>query len=176
MIAFLKKLQEELNTEKINKNEDYELILSKIKENEKFIQLLQEESDSVFSDFTPRNVNHKNESKIEEINRILDNLKTEKDKTEAELNHIQNKLDEIQQILCDNSLAFSETDEQLENKTDKNHCDDMFGYMMERLSYIDSFIVNDPLRAKVEIHHIIEEIKKKTLQSDNEEGSLKPSE
>ena len=37
---FLKKQQEELIAKKIELDEDYELVLSKIKENEKFLDLL----------------------------------------------------------------------------------------------------------------------------------------
>ena len=53
---FLKKQQEELIAKKIELDEDYELVLSKIKENEKFLDLLDEEDSSYFSDFTPRDI------------------------------------------------------------------------------------------------------------------------
>ena len=56
---FLKKQQEELIAKKIELDEDYELVLSKIKENEKFLDLLDEEDSSYFSDFTPRDINQK---------------------------------------------------------------------------------------------------------------------
>ena len=58
-LRILKKQQEELIAKKIELDEDYELVLSKIKENEKILDLLDEEDSSYFSDFTPRDINQK---------------------------------------------------------------------------------------------------------------------
>ena len=75
---FLKKQQEELIAKKIELDEDYELVLSKIKENEKFLDLLDEEDSSYFSDFTPRDINQKNKSRIQELQQLLVGLNQDK--------------------------------------------------------------------------------------------------
>ena len=74
VMDFLKKYQEELIAEKIDIKEDYDLLLSKIKENEKFLELLREENQSLFSDFTPREVNYKHKDKILEVKELLNKL------------------------------------------------------------------------------------------------------
>ena len=74
LYEFLIKYQEELTAEKIEKEEDYEIILSKIRENEKFLEMLEQENENIFSDFTPREINYKNAERIKECNSLLEKL------------------------------------------------------------------------------------------------------
>ena len=60
---FLKKYQEELISEKIQLKEDMDLLETKIKEENKFLNLLEESNESYFKEFTPRDLNKKNNGK-----------------------------------------------------------------------------------------------------------------
>ena len=57
---FLKKYQEELISEKIQLKEDMDLLETKIKEEKKFLNVLEESNESYFVEFTPRDINAKN--------------------------------------------------------------------------------------------------------------------
>ena len=56
---FLRKYQEELITQKIQLKEDMDLLETKIKEETKFLNLLEESNESYFVEFTPRDINEK---------------------------------------------------------------------------------------------------------------------
>ena len=96
---FLKKQQEELIAKKIELDEDYELVLSKIKENEKFLDLLDEEDSSYFSDFTPRDINQKNKSRIQELQQLLVGLNQDKINISAEIDRVHEKLSDCEKAL-----------------------------------------------------------------------------
>ena len=123
---FLKKQQEELIAKKIELDEDYELGLSKIKENEKFLDLLDEEDSSYFSDFTPRDINQKNKSHIQELQQLLVGLNQDKINLSAEIDSTKNSQEQLKDVSHEKEL-----------KT------------------ISSYIINDPRRAKLELDHYI---------------------
>jgi hypothetical protein len=47
--------------------EDNELLISRIRENEKFLQVIQEDEKNYFAEFSPREQNMKNKEKLEEV-------------------------------------------------------------------------------------------------------------
>ena len=142
--TFLEKCQEELTARKIELNEDYELLVSKIKENEKFLDLLHEEESTVFSDFTPHNVNYKNQDRIHEIQQMLLQLNQDKQS-------IKSDMDQVHQRLKDCQKAMTEWDElSIQNPNQEK----MYKMKMD-LEQISGYVISDPRRAKTELDHII---------------------
>ena len=142
--TFLEKCQEELTARKIELNEDYELLVSKIKENEKFLDLLHEEESTVFSDFTPHNVNYKNQDRIHEIQQTLLQLNQNKQS-------IKSEMDQVHQRLKDCQKAMTEWDElSIQNPNQEK----MYKMKMD-LEQISGYVISDPRRAKTELDHII---------------------
>ena len=142
--TFLEKCQEELTARKIELNEDYELLVSKIKENEKFLDLLHEEESTVFSDFTPHNVNYKNQDRIHEIQQMLLQLNQDKQS-------IKSDMDQVHQRLRDCRKAMTEWDElSIQNPNQEK----MYKMKMD-LEQISGYVISDPRRAKTELDHII---------------------
>lgn len=146
--TFLEKCQEELTARKIELNEDYELLVSKIKENEKFLDLLHEEESTVFSDFTPHNVNYKNQDRIHEIQQTLLQLNQDKQS-------IKSDMDQVHQRLRDCQKAMTEWDElSIQNPNQEK----MYKMKMD-LEQITGYVISDPRRAKTELDHIISTMK-----------------
>ncbi len=143
---FLEKQQEGLIAKKIELDEDYELVLSKIKENEKFIDLLDEEDNTYFSDFTPRDLNQKNKSRIQELQQLLVQLNQDKIRIENDAREIHDKLLECQNALneCQQLKDVSREKETISDEQ-KNE-----------LRNITKYIIQDPRRAKLELDHFIE--------------------
>lgn len=151
---FLEKYQEDMNAHKIEIEEDYDLLLTKIKENEKFLQLLKDENDAVFMEFTPRDVNIKNKDRIEEIEKQLFDLQDEKEKIEKEINHTKKRIVEVQSIIHEMQRKSSVSETENNKYIDKEK-------IIKDLHNISGFIVLDPTRAKMEIDNLIKYLNEK---------------
>lgn len=143
---FLEKQQEGLIAKKIELDEDYELILSKIKENEKFLDLLDEEDSTYFSDFTPRDMNQKNKSRIQELQQLLVQLNQDKIRIEHDAKEIHDKL-----LECQNAL--NEWQQLKDVSREKETISDE---QKNELRNITKYIIQDPRRAKLELDHFID--------------------
>lgn len=143
---FLEKQQEGLIAKKIELDEDYELVLSKIKENEKFLDLLDEEDSAYFSDFTPRDMNQKNKSRIQELQQLLVQLNQDKIRIEHDAKEIHDKL-----LECQNAL--NEWQQLKDVSREKETISDE---QKNELRNITKYIIQDPRRAKLELDHFIE--------------------
>lgn len=143
---FLEKQQEGLIAKKIELDEDYELVLSKIKENEKFLDLLDEEDSTYFSDFTPRDMNQKNKSRIQELQQLLVQLNQDKIRIEHDAKEIHNKL-----LECQNAL--NEWQQLKDVSRENNRISDQ---QKNELKSITKYIIQDPRRAKLELDHFID--------------------
>lgn len=143
---FLEKQQEGLIAKKIELDEDYELVLSKIKENEKFLDLLDEEDSTYFSDFTPRDMNQKNKSRIQELQQLLIQLNQDKIRIENDAKEIHDKL-----LECQNAL--NEWQQLKDVSRENNRISDQ---QKNELKSITKYIIQDPRRAKLELDHFID--------------------
>ena len=143
---FLEKQQEGLIAKKIELDEDYELVLSKIKENEKFLDLLDEEDSTYFSDFTPRDMNQKNKSRIQELQQLLVQLNQDKIRIENDAKEIYDKL-----LECQNAL--NEWQQLKDVSRENNRISDQ---QKNELKSITKYIIQDPRRAKLELDHFID--------------------
>ena len=143
---FLEKQQEGLIAKKIELDEDYELVLSKIKENEKFLDLLDEEDSTYFSDFTPRDMNQKNKSRIQELQQLLVQLNQDKIRIENDAKEIHDKL-----LECQNAL--NEWQQLKEVSRENKRISDQ---QKNELKSITKYIIQAPRRAKLELDHFID--------------------
>lgn len=143
---FLEKQQEGLIAKKIELDEDYELVLSKIKENEKFLDLLDEEDSTYFSDFTPRDLNQKNKPRIQELQQLLVQLNQDKIRIENDAKEIYDKL-----LECQNALNECQ---QLKDVSRENN--KISDEQKNELKNITKYIIQDPRRAKLELDHFID--------------------
>ncbi len=143
---FLEKQQEGLIAKKIELDEDYELVLSKIKENEKFLDLLDEEDSTYFSDFTPRDMNQKNKSRIQELQQLLVQLNQDKIRIENDTREIHDKL-----LECQNAL--NEWQQLKDVSRENNKISDE---QKNELRNIAKYLIQDSRRAKLELEHFID--------------------
>lgn len=152
---FLKKYQEELISEKIQLKEDMDLLETKIKEESKFLSLLEESNESYFKEFTPRDINAKNNEKAEEVRQILNDLQIQMNNKTQQMKFYDGRLVEVN-ALINNNVVFNRpvnntvsTDNQ--STTSINDDSDL----KNRLNSIKDVIVLDPYRAKMELENLI---------------------
>ena len=148
---FLKKYQEEIISEKIQLKEDMDLLETKIKEEKKFLNVLEESNESYFVEFTPRDINAKNNEKAAEIRQILSELESQMSNKTKKMKFYDSRLVEINALINNTAVINrpSDTDNQVivENNIDDN--------IKNQLNSIKDIIVLDPYRAKIELENLI---------------------
>ena len=95
---FLRECREELISSKIDLEEKMDLLRIKIRENEKFLDLLQSDESQVFTDFSPREIATKNTEKIKNLKKTVTDDVTEQNRIKGELDVINGKLAKISSI------------------------------------------------------------------------------
>ena len=153
---FLRKYQEELITQKIQLKEDMDLLETKIKEETKFLNLLVESNESYFVEFTPRDINEKNNKKAEEVRLNLKDLNSQMDEKIKKMRFFDGRLVELNALLT-NSVAINKPSSN--NKTVnpvRNNSSDL----INRLNNLKDVIVLDPYKAKIDLENIISDIEK----------------
>ncbi|SFN72455.1 hypothetical protein SAMN04487831_10348 [Pseudobutyrivibrio sp. UC1225] len=164
---FLKKYQEELISEKIQLKEDMDLLETKIKEENKFLSLLEESNESYFKEFTPRDLNSKNNKKAEEIRAFLIELNSELDEKQTQMKFYDGRLVELNTLISNTATKQEPVIETVIEEEPKVYDDkievvnplgisnsDLIG----RLSNIKDLILLDPYRAQMELEKIISTI------------------
>lgn len=153
---FLRKYQEELITQKIQLKEDMDLLETKIKEETKFLNLLEESNESYFVEFTPRDINEKNNKKAEEVRLNLKDLNSQMDEKIKKMRFFDGRLVELNALLT-NSVAINKPSST--NKT-VNPVKNNFSDLINRLNNLKDVIVLDPYKAKIDLENIISDIEK----------------
>lgn len=150
---FLKKYQEELISDKIQLKEDMDLLETKINEENKFLALLEESNESYFKEFTPRDINAKNNEKAAEIKLILEDLNKEMNIKNQQMKFYDGRLVEINALLTNTAVINRPgVDNNIVNNDSLDNSND---YLKNALSDINNYIVLDPYRAKIELEKII---------------------
>lgn len=150
---FLKKYQEELISDKIQLKEDMDLLETKINEENKFLALLEESNESYFKEFTPRDINAKNNEKAAEIKLILEDLNKEMDIKNQQMKFYDGRLVEINALLTNTAVINRPGIDN--NIINNDSLDNVNDYLKNALSDINNYIVLDPYRAKIELEKII---------------------
>ena len=148
---FLKKYQEELISEKIQLKEDMDLLETKIKEEKKFLNVLEESNESYFVEFTPRDINAKNNEKAAEIRKILSELESQMSDKTKKMKFYDSRLVEIN-ALINNTAVINRPSDNNNQVIVENNIDDN---IKNQLNSIKDIIVLDPYRAKIELENLI---------------------
>lgn len=149
---FLKKYQEELISEKIQLKEDMDLLETKIKEEKKFLNVLEESNESYFVEFTPRDINAKNNEKAAEIRQILSELESQMSNKTKQMKFYDSRLVELNALINNTAVINRPSDTNNNQTTINDSIDDSF---KNQLLSIKDIIVLDPYRAKIELEKLI---------------------
>lgn len=96
---FLKEYREELVSKKMEIVEELDLIRTKVRENEKFLELLETDDNAVFTEFSPREISSKNSEKIKEVRNELSAECSKREELTEKLSKIEKKIEEINTII-----------------------------------------------------------------------------
>ena len=155
---FLKKYQEELISDRIVLKEDMDLLETKIKEETKFLSLLEESNETYFKEFTPRDINAKNNKKAAEIRLILDDLNKEMNEKNQKMKFYDSRLVEINALLTNTAVVNrpNQITENISNNviSDSNESSS-HDNIKDSLINIKNYVVLDPYRAKLELEKLI---------------------
>ena len=155
---FLKKYQEELISDRIVLKEDMDLLETKIKEETKFLSLLEESNETYFKEFTPRDINAKNNKKAAEIRLILDDLNKEMNEKNQKMKFYDSRLVEINALLTNTAVVNrpNQITENISNNviSDSNESSS-HDNIKDSLINIKDYVVLDPYRAKLELEKLI---------------------
>lgn len=151
---FLKKYQEELISDKIQLKEDMDLLETKINEENKFLSLLEESNESYFKEFTPRDINAKNNAKAAEVKLILEDLNNQMNIKNQKMKFYDGRLVEINALLTNTAVINRPS---MDNNVPSNTNNDgnTSSDLKNSLSNIKDYVILDPYRAKIELEKII---------------------
>lgn len=173
---FLKKYQEELISEKIQLKEDMDLLETKIKEETKFLDILEQSNDSVFKELSPRDINAKNNEKAAEVRLIIEDLNSQMSSKNNQMKFYDGRLVEVNALINNTAVLNKPVIEKVEEKKEEdktltedsnvqetninkdNSCDIVRSELIAQLSNIKSLILLDPYRAQIELDNIISNI------------------
>ena len=151
---FLKKYQEELISDKIQLKEDMDLLETKINEENKFLSLLEESNESYFKEFTPRDINAKNNAKAAEVKLILEDLNNQMNIKNQKMKFYEGRLVEINALLTNTAVVNRPSmDNNIPSNT--NNDGNASSDLKNSLSNIKDYVILDPYRAKIELEKII---------------------
>ena len=150
------------------KNTDME---NRIKEIDRFIEILEEKNDTSFESFTPREVNSKNKEMIRELEQEKKNLQKDLIDVKQKIKENEKSREEFDSMIAymkDQELEQKEK-QKLEQKK-KNVSHEKSIEFEEQLSKINKvfqkansalqFIDVDPMRAKIELRLLLQQLEK----------------
>lgn len=180
---YLKKKQEKLFDEKLDSEKSFVNLENRIKEIDRFIELLEEKIDPNFESFTPRDVEAKNKASIQKLKSEKAELQGQKDKLKQKVDNLKLEEKEIQSLLHSVKLDKLQeekqstlSENQLEEKTNilpldilsyvsrekqiffseiKDSIIDHIPNLIQKLKLASQFIELDRERAKIELHQLI---------------------
>lgn len=151
---FLRKYQEELISDKIQLKEDMDLLETKINEENKFLSLLEESNESYFKEFTPRDINAKNNATAAEVKLILEDLNNQMNIKNQKMKFYDGRLVEINALLTNTAVINRPSmDNNIQSNT--NNDGNASSDLKNSLSNIKDYVILDPYRAKIELEKII---------------------
>ena len=142
LVEFLKSYRDELVSEKATVEEGLEAIRTRLLESEKFLDLIKEETAEVFTDFTPRNINSKNHERIKETEAEIADYREQIDAMMGRIETIDARLEDTSQAIIEAESFRSRSSKDVSISKD---------HLMNILSYI----VADPMRAKIELEQFL---------------------
>lgn len=177
---YLEKIQKELLEEKIELEKERTRLNNAIKENTKFIQLLDETNDPNYESFTPRTVNVRNKEKIQELRNELKEILEQKKELSLRINDNHMHLDECNAVIkyerdresyIDNNIEANNADYKLKyleaqeierqriaRELHDSTVQDLTG-MLHKIELSRKVMDVDPQRCKLELANVSDHIK-----------------
>ena len=155
ILELLDSYENELKENLMTKKSLLEDIEVKIHETEKMIQLIKEENQGFFTDFTPRPIAEKNTEKLDELNQLLSDLLESKSKEEKEFSFIDNRIHEVRQARreLETKSSLPESESNPSNVSRETLCSGSVD--LDKLHLVLSFLPQDPIRAKIELESLL---------------------
>lgn len=100
VIKYLEKIRDSILEDKLDVQKQLTELKLAHKENIAFIKFLEEDNDSSFEAFTPRNVNTFHKKKIEELRREQESLEMNICELENKQKNIENNLNEVTEVIA----------------------------------------------------------------------------
>lgn len=147
--TFLKRLLDESATNLSDYESHLDDLNVKIKENARFIEVLKEENDKPFSEFSPRSVNYKNSEQIEKLEKTTNNQIVEKKNLEIKIDQCKIRIQDIKDM-----LGKLDTDNNSKPRNYNNTSNNDNGFIIDSIDNIISYLPADPIRAKIELENL----------------------
>ncbi len=159
---FLNDYREELQKSDQELQHKIDQVKTRIKENEKFLALLQKDDSDVFTEFSPRELASRNNGKISELEKSLSVDKEEYQQIGEQQKVIKTKLEKIRLILEEEDQALKE--EEKKKAEEENEIklqikpEEAYSILMKMKGSLDeivNFVEEEPLKAKTEIMKMV---------------------
>lgn len=147
--TFLKRLLDESAANLSDYESHLDDLNVKIKENTRFIEVLKEENDKPFSEFSPRSINYKNAEQIDKLEKTTNNQIVEKKNLEITIDQCKIRIQDIKDMLgkLDKNNNINPTNSIISSDSDSSH-------IIDSLDNIISYLPADPIRAKIELENL----------------------
>lgn len=142
LVDFLRSYKDELISEKATVEEGLDAIRTRLLESQKFLDVVKDETAEVFTDFTPRNINSKNQERIDETEAEIADYEEQISAMELRLSNIENRLNETTEAIREAETFRQRTGKEV--SVDK-----------DILINIISYLPADPMRAKIELENLL---------------------
>lgn len=109
--TYLEKLQSDFLEEKVTLEKEINDLQIRVKENVEFVRLLEENNDTAYASFSPREVNPKNKVKIQELNKEKKEMEKQLEQLQEQYAECVGKLQELSEVL--HSLQLSATEQKV---------------------------------------------------------------
>lgn len=163
---FLLNYQQNLISSKIETEEELDLIQTKIRENEKFIAMLRTENDSLFTDFSPREIEGKHKERIRNLNETLQGQYDERLRLTNIVNDIDRKLKDLEDVIAaaeqleegstEISISNNDNFENISDEMTSNKTTNTEVSIIEKgINRAIACLPADPIRAKIELQDLL---------------------
>lgn len=147
--TFLKRLLDESAANLSDYESHLDDLNVKNKENTRFIEVLKEENDKPFSEFSPRSVNYKNSEQIDKLEKTTNNQIVEKKNLEIKIDQCKIRIQDIKDM-----LGKLDTDNNSKPRNYNNTSNNDNSFIIDSIDNIISYLPADPIRAKIELENL----------------------
>jgi len=171
----LHSLDDQNNAELVSREEELELLTTRLKEEKKFLTMLSNQEGETSVSFSPRSNDSLKRSRLVESKEKLDELREQKDICEqgiavlrnnqqnlqaaiAEYEALVKKVDSIEEVIDDNApfgriIPKEEAAAEAENKPKEPVVSDysLINDILFKIETMSGYVLSDPMRAKVEL-------------------------
>ena len=173
IVDFLKTIQEAYMTSREKLEQELRSVRTEIAETNKFLALLESESEGSFTQFTPRNVTNRNTKKIDELTQNLADLNNRQAAIQKELDDVLAWLWDIEACLEEvnvsttkvptkdvqidkvSSVSLNKKGKKQKNASSSQTNGEYRTFSKDDILRIANYLPADPMRARVELLEIV---------------------